>query len=445
MHRLLSLALLVAAAGFSSACGKTKLSEEGGETHFLVKCDDDDTCTAIDDGLRCEEGYCQPAASTTGATPDAAPPLDTTVATALTANGSVSGPQSIYVPPSPSPTNNPTTTEDPDAGAGGTDPVPNSSPSTGNNNHTNSQGSSWSSLPIPTTCDGVSDEVKPTQLPLPDGGIPPYGMLLPYASRSFDWLKCPGSGASGWGNGLCFSAKRCLIPCETALDCPDPGSGDALMECLNNSTCVMRCDDGQTCPDGMQCVPRPTEEQSWCMWVNEGEDERFDCWLENHPNGCADLTTKESCEARINASPTTVYEGCIWVRESILSTDSNSCQGTTTERCITGTSCSESDCGIGTSARCAECGTLAYISDLGNGTASLIETDYKGYQPSSDKLTQTQWEQCQFDTTPTLPLLCGCACGGQPASAGDDVLTAPPPDSCTGVTDNIKPRKVPTP
>ena len=37
-------------------------------------------------------------------------------------------------------------------------------------------------------------------------------------------------------------------------DCPAPATGDAVPECSDFSdNCILPCDDGTTCPDGMDC------------------------------------------------------------------------------------------------------------------------------------------------------------------------------------------------
>lgn len=54
---VVSLAL---SSGLVSACGTTELDESGGETHFLIRCESDDTCTAVSADLQCTDGYCRP-------------------------------------------------------------------------------------------------------------------------------------------------------------------------------------------------------------------------------------------------------------------------------------------------------------------------------------------------------------------------------------------------
>lgn len=55
----------------------------------------------------------------------------------------------------------------------------------------------------------------------------------------------------------------CGATCDVADDCPEPESGDAPAQCIQEG-CVLQCAGGQTCPDGMQCG-----EGSICMWPRE--------------------------------------------------------------------------------------------------------------------------------------------------------------------------------
>src|SRR5262249_43633376 len=47
----------------------------------------------------------------------------------------------------------------------------------------------------------------------------------------------------------------CTVPCEKVEDCPAPSSGNARLGCGPNvPACLLFCDAGETCPDGMACV-----------------------------------------------------------------------------------------------------------------------------------------------------------------------------------------------
>jgi hypothetical protein len=54
----------------------------------------------------------------------------------------------------------------------------------------------------------------------------------------------------------------CAYPCQVDADCPAPESGTAVASCFYFAEpgsenpfgeCIMRCDGGETCPDGFEC------------------------------------------------------------------------------------------------------------------------------------------------------------------------------------------------
>jgi len=54
----------------------------------------------------------------------------------------------------------------------------------------------------------------------------------------------------------------CTGPCESEADCPAPATGDATVTCSGDPAgCVLECDEGEACPDGMECSPAGA-----CMW-----------------------------------------------------------------------------------------------------------------------------------------------------------------------------------
>lgn len=102
---------------------------------------------------------------------------------------------------------------------------------------------------------------------------------------------CPqtdqGWGASFWhaegaDSRLCANddecnACTCFAPCGAPSDCPLPGTGTAPPDCLvkvrggdRPGSCFLRCDEGQACPDGMECHLFP-EDPAWvCAWITSG-------------------------------------------------------------------------------------------------------------------------------------------------------------------------------
>ncbi len=85
-----------------------------------------------------------------------------------------------------------------------------------------------------------------------------------------------GAGDPGWwdfclSDAECQAGFRCLIAEDMSggfcsadcgggdpATCGEPGSGDAAASCITvsgNAVCALDCSGGQTCPDGMSCVP----------------------------------------------------------------------------------------------------------------------------------------------------------------------------------------------
>ena len=79
---------------------------------------------------------------------------------------------------------------------------------------------------------------------------------------------CHDPGHFGAG-GTCNDYCHCYVPCDDASECAVPPTGDATPACRQgevgeSNSCVLECDDGQTCPDGMACSDMYTP--SLCMW-----------------------------------------------------------------------------------------------------------------------------------------------------------------------------------
>src|SRR5688572_28939837 len=97
--------------------------------------------------------------------------------------------------------------------------------------------------------DGSSDDASaessgPMIDPTTDSGDPPSPN--PYGDCD---LGCPVAGSMcSWGG--------CSQPCGVSEECPSPTSGNALPECPypNYSYCVLDCENGEICPDGMTCI-----------------------------------------------------------------------------------------------------------------------------------------------------------------------------------------------
>jgi hypothetical protein len=78
----------------------------------------------------------------------------------------------------------------------------------------------------------------------------------------------PEAGGFGTG-GNCIDQCWCGPACDTLADCPTPATGNVVPVCdtvnYDPGLCVLPCDGGSTCPDGMACSPAfgPPD---LCMW-----------------------------------------------------------------------------------------------------------------------------------------------------------------------------------
>jgi len=221
--------------------------------------------------------------------------------------------------------------------------------------------------------------------------------------RDWDDSLCGIKGSYGFSDA-CVSACMCAEPCATDPACPPPSSGTAEPYCdTDDGHCRLPCGEGITCPDGMSCEP-PGEASGECYWIVE-YPQTYECWSGRDPDVCAQHETREQCEADLAGDPPW---GCIWVSETIFAAGTVTCepQGTE-ERCVP----AERDeaAGCEDERRCAPTRPAVYWSDLGAGTATLVEVESCAYVPTYDKNTDRTYEPC-FIGDPSIPLVCDCAC-----------------------------------
>ena len=88
--------------------------------------------------------------------------------------------------------------------------------------------------------------------------------------------------SEGLGSRLCdgtledCNACVCSSVCGSSSDCPSPTSGTARAECMTWSPaetrgeCLLGCEGGAVCPDGMQCVDNLEFGRRICAWVVSG-------------------------------------------------------------------------------------------------------------------------------------------------------------------------------
>lgn len=108
-----------------------------------------------------------------------------------------------------------------------------------------------------------------------DGAFEPFCPRTEGGHGFLNW-HVEGDSSSYCNNDDC-NACLCFVTCDdpdsNASDpsfCPVPTSGTAQPDCANEQDqCLLTCDAGETCPDGMTCVDMLEYQRSVCAWVAE--------------------------------------------------------------------------------------------------------------------------------------------------------------------------------
>jgi hypothetical protein len=202
------------------------------------------------------------------------------------------------------------------------------------------------------------------------------------------------------------NACLCESYCVEHDDCgPIPTTGTAVPECLQpDGICVLRCDAGQQCPDGMQCVSGEPFPVPMCAW---SANDPLMCFArEGGEDPCAAYRTIDECLAV--QSPNAAVR-CDWVERRVLATDSDGCESALVEDvCMAVTS--EYECSP--SAQCPGGGGL-FWTDLGAGTAEIITVSDCAWRPIG-----AGGSPCDFTGDIPIPLVCGCGCGAGDPTGG---------------------------
>lgn len=219
----------------------------------------------------------------------------------------------------------------------------------------------------------------------------------------------------------------CLRPCDVASDCPVPNTGtskpecravtghatcnyDPGTDCLLFDRCVLPCDNGQTCPDGMTCQDTTKTigpGGALCVWhTSPAED------VARNPELCGELKTREACEAFLSDYPLHPDSHCAWATDLLIPRSDATCTTTTpVGRCVAVSlvdTISESTCGEASSCD----GTTAapvWWAELGAGDLSVIQLEACDHRPYAIGLT-SDYASCDFSADPSTPSVCGCVC-----------------------------------
>jgi hypothetical protein len=132
-----------------------------------------------------------------------------------------------------------------------------------------------------TVIDGI-DRASSTEL---NGSKGPWGQCTYASEDEIGPSVCPDRGPNGEeltctggyqhrtfedSPSLCEAWATCEYRCDDDADCPLPGSGSIAPACVFD-TCILPCDDGGSCPDGMVCFDgNGSMGPGRCEWMYEG-------------------------------------------------------------------------------------------------------------------------------------------------------------------------------
>jgi hypothetical protein len=259
-----------------------------------------------------------------------------------------------------------------------------------------------------------SDAAANAATRLPVDVVDGYG----YCSPNLRSMGCTRTGPSASGIdvpdgvlGTAGDGSDCYCPreCGTASDCPVPDTGTSLPVCGRLSdfaSCLLPCDDGQVCPDGMTCRTTFDTDQAVCDWFTPTADQILE-----KPAACRERTTREDCEAVLADAPVHPDYHCAWATERIVPRDDLTCTSLeAVGRCIAVTGVEPAGAACGAAPSCDGAGSSpVYYAELGAGDISLLTLDDCDHLPWSMGLDPA-YASCTFASDPALPSVCDCAC-----------------------------------
>jgi hypothetical protein len=245
-----------------------------------------------------------------------------------------------------------------------------------------------------------------------DGALPPpfFDCRLPPEDTSADvqfQISCANllevdlEGACG----VCL----CSPDCSADADCGDAPGGTATPAC-HAPYCVLECDGGKTCPEGMVCADGAEAGfGAVCVWPY---DDPLQCYVEldEGEDPCAAYNTEAECNAVVSS---TLPHRCDWITRRWFSDGAASCEVLQEESlCVATESAEFSPVHCAPEAACGVGDRAVYWRDLGGGTTQIVETSDCTYRTTLSDLSP-----CDFSGPVPIPLVCGCGCtGDEPAS-----------------------------
>jgi hypothetical protein len=130
----------------------------------------------------------------------------------------------------------------------------------------------WGELPSPFG-------MQPGQAPPAPLGWEKYCPQYEDSWGFYNWHAEGDTGELCENDDTC-NACNCSIHCDqdTPSGCPAGETGNATPACFNvqagavgSGDCWLTCNEGEQCPDGMQCVFNPEYASMVCAWITEGD------------------------------------------------------------------------------------------------------------------------------------------------------------------------------
>lgn len=262
----------------------------------------------------------------------------------------------------------------------------------------------------------VTSETTPEATTGEDSGEPAFegnlALLDPVCKTGFteriygeleDRPQCPnGVFSSDPADGEpCFWC-HCVVPCDSASDCPAPATGTAEPMCIS-SICEWGCETDAECPDGSSCVARQAENSLLhvCAVIEDGP---LECAALNFlEDPCAPYDSEETCNGQISDESTL---RCHWVEERWFDAEANTsdCEAGVVEgRCLLTRELDDDELARACARSCGEVAT--YYEEPRGRTVGVVDLPCD-LVPFG--LSNTPFDGAQCGLGERDPLVCGC-------------------------------------